>query len=476
MILFRHTVQNRWHQQQAQERQGDVCLPVAYSKKVDQQFRCRYGYPRHVLLLLLFTVTAILSMSVTQCEAWTTTTAPSTINRRRFHMGRTLTPAPTFSRLQSTTKSKCFMTLTTLVLSAVSNSAEEESSTPTSQSSTMTPIIWNFRNKYECYSEVSKPTGGKSSSSSAPVEVVLIHGFGVSGFLWRETVASIMNLCNNDDDYSANGKIQVTAVHALDLLGQGRSSKPSRSDGITYSIDLWAEQVNDYIEKHVDSKASVVLIGNSLGSLVALTIAATTTMSNNRIRGIGMYNCGGGMNGRNILNEIDQGFVQKILLTGLFDLLDQLIFKNIPFLTFLLQSVVSPEVLKNVLVGLYSNNPDPQAKVDDVMIDSIYQPSQDPNAVDALSQIYTNDPGKSPMELHKQYPSKLINDQLPIHVIWGSDDGVAPLDGPVGQLYSNFAADDSIPSVTMQIVKAGHIPFDEVPECNESMMEWLKKL
>ena len=195
--------------------------------------------------------------------------------------------------------------------------------------STMTTINWSFRDKYDCYSEVSKPTGGKPpSSSSAPLEVVLIHGFGVSGFLWRETVSSIMNLCN-DDDYVANAKNQVTAVHSLDLLGQGQSSKPTRSDGVTYSIDLWADQVNEYIEKNVDAKSQVVLMGNSLGSLVGLTIAATKS---DRIRGIGMYNCGGGMNGRNILEELDQGFVQKIVSTGLFDLLDQLIFKRIyPF-------------------------------------------------------------------------------------------------------------------------------------------------
>lgn len=302
--------------------------------------------------------------------------------------------------------------------------------------------------------------------------VVLVHGFGVSNYYWRETIQALQQ-----EDYT---------VHAIDLLGQGQSAKPGRKDGIEYSINLWAEQLDQYVASQANKKKksmdNIVLMGNSLGSLVCLAAAtgdfvnntATTTDSSpfisSRIRGLCMFNCAVGMNARAILDDYT-GF-QKTFFTAVFDLVDALIFGNIPLLTYVLEKVVTPELLRNALVGLYALAENPQERVDDALVNSVYQPAKDPGSPETLSQIYTNPPGKTPMEICAAHPSFLKS--VPLHLVWGRQDNVTPLDGPVGRFFQQLANDDQTPLVTLETVNAGHVPFDEVPLCNESMVKWLK--
>ncbi len=70
---------------------------------------------------------------------------------------------------------------------------------------------------------------------------------------------------------------------------------------------------------------------------------------------------------------------------------------------------------------------------------------------------------------------------MPIHLIWGDKDTVTPLDGPVGNFYSDLTTSASrqtsdLVDVSMQVIRAGHIPFDERPECNEGLIQWLEQL
>lgn len=344
---------------------------------------------------------------------------------------------------------------------------------------------WTFQG-HEVYTEVTQPTvptstedsngpsfrimfGSNNNDNDKKCSVVLIHGFGCSSYYWRETVVAL----------SAAGY----TVHAVDLLGQGQSAKPGRGDGVTYSTHLWARLVEDYCRDCVAPDHSVVLVGNSLGSVVALAAAvadsaaadddgntsASATLPN-RVRGIGLYNCGVGMNSRNLLKDPQWNAIQRIIFTALFDLFDFLIFDNIPLLTYLLSKVVTKDLLQNALLGLYQCAPDPAARVDAGLVDSFYYPAKQEGSVQALNQIYTNDPGPTPMELHEGHPQ--LGTRIPIHVIWGDQDGVTPLEGPVGRFYTQLAQDDDT-SVSMNILRAGHLPFDEIPECNEDMMQWL---
>jgi pimeloyl-ACP methyl ester carboxylesterase len=190
-----------------------------------------------------------------------------------------------------------------------------------------------------------------------------------------------------------------------------------------------------------------------------------------RVKGLCFYNCGVGLNSRGIVTESQWSPFQRFLFTAVLNTLDLVLFKNPPVLTYLLNKVVTKDLLRGALEGLYRYDP---TRVDDELIDSFYYPAKEKGAPEALGQIYTNDPGRSPMDLHAKYSDKA--DSLVIHLIWGDDDAVTPLAGGVGTFYSALA-DDATTSVTMDVVgKTGHIPFDDNIECNGSMLRWIKTL
>jgi pimeloyl-ACP methyl ester carboxylesterase len=332
---------------------------------------------------------------------------------------------------------------------------------------TATPRIWDFEG-HSCYSEVATANGGGNlfdmNNNNKP-DVLLIHGFGCSTVYWRETT-----------NYLANAGY---TVHALDLLGQGKSAKPGRAQGIEYSINLWAQMVDAYAKKYIPRQKQIVVMGNSLGSVVALSAATGdfggndgNTSISSRIQGICMYNCGIGMNSRNLVKEVENP-IQRVLFTFLFDVLDTLIFDNVPLLTYVLNDLVTKDLLRNALTGLYQYaKPDPSARVDDTLVDSFYRPAKEDGSVEALNQIYTNDAGKTPMEFHQDYP---LLENVPIHLVWGSEDQVTPLAGSVGQFYTELSNNDDS-KVSIKVVEAGHIPFDEIPECNESVVQWMDQV
>jgi pimeloyl-ACP methyl ester carboxylesterase len=310
----------------------------------------------------------------------------------------------------------------------------------------------------------SSQTSGSSSCS-----VVLIHGFGASSFYWRETSRAL-----SQAGYT---------VHALDLLGLGKSDKPSN---VVYSTELWSNLVTAYVQENVLLSSSsssssqqpekLVFIGNSLGSVVALSAAISCPEITKRVHGVGLYNCGVGMNSMNLLKDPSLNPLQKTFFGVLFQVLNTLIFANLPLLTFVLDNIVTQDLLRDALVSLYACAVNPQERVDADLVDSFYNPAKDAGSAQALSQIYVNDAGPTPMELHqKEMNGQRLGKEIPIHVIWGNQDMVTPLSGYVGQYYTALAADESS-SVTMDVINAGHIPFDEVPECNDSMVAWMGKV
>ncbi len=56
-------------------------------------------------------------------------------------------------------------------------------------------------------------------------------------------------------------------VYAIDLLGFGNSDKPVQQ----YSMELWAEQLCDFVSEFTSAPA--VLVGNSVGSLACLMVS-----------------------------------------------------------------------------------------------------------------------------------------------------------------------------------------------------------
>ena len=333
-----------------------------------------------------------------------------------------------------------------------------------------TDKIWKWRG----HNIFAKSMTPKETPNDKPT-VILLHGFGASSIYWRETIKTL-----HHHGYQ---------VHALDLLGQGRSSKPT--DGsVHYSINLWANMVDDYAAQYNLGDSGVVLMGNSLGSLVALSAATgdfkddgndSTYLSENnegggsRVKGICLFNCAIGLNSFNILKNPSLSPIQRKIYGWLFGVLNALIFGNEALLRYALNSIVTKELLSNALKGLYCYSPD---RVDEELVDSFYYPAVDDveGAVEAIRQIYTNDPGMSPMEMHEKHPE--ILDNIPLHLIWGSDDVVTPITGDVGTFYCDRVANNRSGKglTTLDIIESGHIPFDDNPvDTHERLLNWLKK-
>ncbi|MDC3183045.1 alpha/beta fold hydrolase [Prochlorococcus sp. AH-716-B23] len=91
--------------------------------------------------------------------------------------------------------------------------------------------------------------------------IILLHGFGASSKHWR----------NNSYYFAQKGY----SVYSIDLIGFGNSAQPGIRDIGKLDNGVWCNQVSDFIKQIIRPKTSkkIILIGNSLGSLVALTCA-----------------------------------------------------------------------------------------------------------------------------------------------------------------------------------------------------------
>lgn len=254
--------------------------------------------------------------------------------------------------------------------------------------------------------------------------LVLIHGFGASWGHYKRILPELA---------------RKYKVYAIDLLGFGGSDKPV----MDYEMEVWSAQIQDFLGEFVQSRPAI-LVGNSIGSLVGLMVAAESPAM---VKSLVLLNCAGGMNNKAIADD----WRIKVAMP-LFLLIDWLLLQpNIA--RYLFDTVRQKENLKKILEPVYPSNP---SAVDDQLVNLLHTPSCDEGALDVFVSTITGPPGPRPQNLVPR-----IN--CPLLLLWGTQDTLTPADGPVGKFFQSLP--DSRPQTKFVFLRGvGHCPMDETPE------------
>mmetsp|Transcript_1912 Transcript_1912/g.5710 ORF Transcript_1912/g.5710 Transcript_1912/m.5710 type:complete len:331 (-) Transcript_1912:1874-2866(-) len=278
------------------------------------------------------------------------------------------------------------------------------------------------------------------ASEDGKLPVVFVHGFGGCAEQWRCALAG-------DALSGANAYALDTDAYALDLLGFGESSKPVED----YSIDLWADQLLDFIRDVVPGKHAVV-VGNSIGSLVCLSAARKDAEA---VGGVALYNCAVGMNSKALPLDFAEFLYWPfpVIATPIFALLDLLLASPLarPFFDKVRQKATVRNVLENVVYE------DP-SRVDDDLVRMITAPSDDAGALKVFAAVFRGPPGARPERVVPE-----IDKKVPIAVFWGDADAITPIQGPVGKYFARLP-EERANTTFLVLPSVGHCPFDDRPE------------
>jgi pimeloyl-ACP methyl ester carboxylesterase len=260
--------------------------------------------------------------------------------------------------------------------------------------------------------------------------VLLVHGFGASTDHWRYNIPALS---------------ERHEVHALDLLGFGRSAK---TEGLPYGGGLWRDQLVAYVRERIGRPT--VLVGNSLGGFAAL---AAGVALGSEAAGVVLINAAGPFSDEQAQPKgwgpIARRTIGGALLRS--PVLQRLMFENLR----------RPATIRRTLNQVYID----RSNVDDALVEAIRRPSLDPGAFGVFRTVFDIPRGQPLDELFAELRSPLL-------LLWGIRD---PWINAAGR---RAAFQRHAPAGTSEVVlDAGHCPHDEVPEqVNAALLEWLKSL
>jgi pimeloyl-ACP methyl ester carboxylesterase len=276
----------------------------------------------------------------------------------------------------------------------------------------------------------------RSSQPDDAAPLILLHGFGASIGHWRHNLSEFA---------------QNRTVYALDLLGFGASEKVTAP----YGTGFWAEQVYEFWQTFI--RRPVVLVGNSIGSLVCLTIAAKYP---DMVQGLVMINlpdssvlespawatrslAAAQILTRPMISVATSVFTHPLLFNPLFRLIRSARFVRI----WANQAYSSSEALTEELLEILS------------------VPAFDRGAAAALRAMITN---KGPSGQDYRAKAVLPQLQIPMLLLWGTKDKMVP-----PKLAPLFVKHN--PNLKLvEIEDAGHCPHDECPhQVNQIILDWL---
>lgn len=257
--------------------------------------------------------------------------------------------------------------------------------------------------------------------------VMLLHGFGASIGHWRHNLEVLG---------------QHHTVYALDMLGFGASRKACAD----YNIDLWVDQVYEFWRTFI--RQPMVLVGNSIGSLVCLAAAAAHP---EMVKGIALISLPDFSQReeaipswlRPVVSTIEGLVASPILLKSLFYV------------------VRRPPVVRK-WVGLAYANP---TAVTAELVEILTGPARDRGAAATFSALLK---AMTSAKFGPRIKAVLPNLDIPVLLMWGRKDRMIP-----PYLASQFAALN--PNLELvEIDDAGHCLHDECPErVNQILLDWL---
>ncbi|MBD2314183.1 alpha/beta fold hydrolase [Desertifilum sp. FACHB-1129] len=268
----------------------------------------------------------------------------------------------------------------------------------------------------------------RSTAAATNPPLLFLHGFGSALGQWR---------------YNLHPLSESHTVYAMDLLGFGASEKAPAEYGVT----LWMEQVYDFWRTWI--RTPVILVGHSLGALVAIATAAaypemvgglillTIPASRQEVLPAKL---------QPLVGSLESFFASPLLLRPLF----QLITRKPGIIRSVLKKIyVNPEVVNEELVALFTTPPLDRGAAGVFCRLSKARTRRDfaPNVKDLLPQITS-----------------------PTLVLWGQQDKVIPI------AWGRQLTEHSPHLKLVEIEDAGHCPYDEHPErVNQEIAHWLKK-
>ncbi|WP_249213882.1 alpha/beta fold hydrolase [Synechocystis sp. PCC 7338] len=265
--------------------------------------------------------------------------------------------------------------------------------------------------------------------------MLLIHGFGAAIEHWR---------------YNLSVFAQHTSVYAIDLLGFGGSRKANER----YSAYSWAEQVGDFCREIIG--CPTVLVGNSIGSLVALTVVAENPalvagLIMASLPDVSLRQQAAPRFFRPWIEKIENAFSPPWLLNSLFKFIRR------------------PPIIRrwaSLAYGLRREQPDPE-QFEEELVQIICSPPQDLGAEVAFQQLFSSvrQPHFAP-SVRDVLPSL----DLPMLLLWGDGDRFIPW--RYGEQFAQL--NDKIEFQLWPGV--GHCLHDECPtKFNQTCLAWLER-
>ncbi len=265
------------------------------------------------------------------------------------------------------------------------------------------------------------------STPDAP-PLMLLHGFGASIGHWR----------NNLADLSQNH-----TVYALDMLGFGASAKALTQ----YDIGLWVEQIFDFWRTFVQQP--VVLIGNSIGSLVCLSTALAHP---EMVQGVAMIS----LPDPSVREEAMPAVLRPLIATA------ESLFASPPVLKLLFHIVRRPSIVRPWAAIAYAT---PEA-VTEELVEILLGPAQDRGSAQAFCAILK---AMVSPKFGPKVKSVLPQLQVPMLLLWGQQDRMVP-----PALGREFAQCNSRLQL-VELAGAGHCAHDECPEqVNGQILSWIR--